>query len=177
MNKNVLISINPQWRELIASGKKTIELRKTKPSVDTTYKCLIYETKGQYIKWTNGWHTKYGYGRGKVVGEFVCNYIDTYECEFSPFDCCYIRQIYKDDNGHEHKLIRLTSKDDDYINWVLPNSCVSYMELKKYMGYGVNRFYGWHISDVKIYDKPKELSEFGLKRPPQSWCYIKENKQ
>jgi len=32
--------------------------------------------------------------------------------------------------------------------------------------------FGWHISDLKIYDKPKELSEFGLNRAPQSWCYV-----
>ena len=57
--------------------------------------------------------------------------------------------------------------------------------------------YGWHISDLKIYDRPKELSEFSpadcgkkrcfscecfdtekpsctLKRPPQSWMYVEE---
>lgn len=58
--------------------------------------------------------------------------------------------------------------------------------------------YGWHISDLKIYDTPKQLSEFSrpfencigkvcdeygcaycengghTKRPPQSWCYVEE---
>lgn len=34
--------------------------------------------------------------------------------------------------------------------------------------------FGWHISDLKIYDEPKELSEFGLTRSPQSWCYVEE---
>ena len=49
--------------------------------------------------------------------------------------------------------------------------------------------YGWHISDLVIYDDPKELSEFRLSeyrygkimlpprnitRPPQSWCYVEE---
>ena len=33
---------------------------------------------------------------------------------------------------------------------------------------------GWYISDLKIYDEPKELSEFGLKRAPRSWCYVEE---
>lgn len=60
--------------------------------------------------------------------------------------------------------------------------------------------YGWHISNLKIYDTPRELSEFRrackndwycescamyreheeicgnaslrLRRPPQSWCYV-----
>lgn len=38
--------------------------------------------------------------------------------------------------------------------------------------------YGWHISDLKIYDKPRELSEFWdrkkITRPPQSWQYVEE---
>jgi predicted transcriptional regulator len=35
--------------------------------------------------------------------------------------------------------------------------------------------YGWHIPiKVDIYDEPKELSEFGLSKAPQSWCYVKE---
>ena len=49
--------------------------------------------------------------------------------------------------------------------------------------------YGWHISNLKIYDDPKQLSEFKgvrktkfgyapveIKRPPQSWCYVEELK-
>ena len=38
-------------------------------------------------------------------------------------------------------------------------SCVGYKGLYEYLGtkeYG----YGWHITDLVIYDKPKELSEF-----------------
>ena len=34
--------------------------------------------------------------------------------------------------------------------------------------------YGWHISALVIYDKPKEVSADGLPRPPQSWCYVEE---
>ena len=29
-------------------------------------------------------------------------------------------------------------------------------------------------SDLVIFDKPKELSDFGLNRAPQSWCYVEE---
>lgn len=28
------------------------------------------------------------------------------------------------------------------------------------------------ISNLVIYDKPKELSDLGLTRPPQSWQYV-----
>ena len=45
MSKAVLISIRPTWCELIANGEKTIEVRKTRPKLDTPFKCYIYCTK------------------------------------------------------------------------------------------------------------------------------------
>ena len=62
-----------------------------------------------------------------------------------------------------------------------------------YLGNG-GEGYGWHISDLMIYDKPRELSEFRyyntsvkvengiilptheIKRPPQSWMYVEEQR-
>ena len=43
--KSVLISIQPKWCELIASGKKTVEVRKSAPRLETPFKCYIYQTK------------------------------------------------------------------------------------------------------------------------------------
>lgn len=47
--------------------------------------------------------------------------------------------------------------------------------------------YGWHISDLRIYERPRKLQEltglrntrFGMEpveitRPPQSWGYVRE---
>ena len=78
--KSVLISIQPKWCELIASGKKTVEVRKTRPKLDLPFKCYIYETKGKQVEKITGCDITY-YGRGKVIGEFVCDKIDNYECE------------------------------------------------------------------------------------------------
>lgn len=36
--------------------------------------------------------------------------------------------------------------------------------------------YGWHISNLRIYDTPRELTAYGIKRPPQSFCYVEELK-
>ena len=58
MSKAVLISIRPGWCEKIISGQKTIEVRKTRPKMDTPFKCYIYKC-----------------GNGKVVGEFLCDEI------------------------------------------------------------------------------------------------------
>ena len=44
----VMLSIKPKYCELIASGEKTIEVRKTKPKIEKTFKCYIYCTKESY---------------------------------------------------------------------------------------------------------------------------------
>lgn len=157
--KSVLISIRPKWCALIASGKKTIEVRKTAPKLPTPFKCYIYCTQDKRISF---WKSKtYAYaddrshnmydirGNGKVIGEFVCD------------------------------LIGLHPGID------VPSSCVPIEELKKYAN--GKMLVRWHISDVKIYDKPREVSEFighrktkfgfepvAIKRPPQSWCYVED---
>ena len=70
--KAVLMSIRPQWCELIASGKKTIEVRKTRPKLETPFKVYIYCTKTGFVP-----GEKYGFkawaSMGKVMGEFICD--------------------------------------------------------------------------------------------------------
>ena len=153
MSKAVLISIRPKWCELIASGKKTIEVRKTRPNMLAPFKCYIYQTQG---KVGTGLYKHGGVeimGRdvknGKVIGEFICDEID---------------KIRVFENGTVQFWMRNN----------LHKSCIEYDELADYIGWG-KQGYGWHISDLVIYDKPKELSEFGLNMPFQSLGYVYEN--
>ena len=132
--KQVLISIQPKWCELIASSKKTVEVRKTKPKLDTPFKVYIYETQGRtetpFVD-EEGHHIFKG--RGQVIGEFVCDRIVQFE-----------NSIY----------------DEAFIE-TRKRSCVPMGELLVYIGvkdYG----YGWHITDLVVYDEPRELSEFRL---------------
>lgn len=132
--KSVLISIRPQGTEKIVSGEKTIEVRKTAPK-EVPFKAYIYETQGQYIKFTHGAHTKYGYGRGKVIGEFICDKVERLEEHIEQGGLYYILS----DTFNEQAQLD---------NWELHD-------------YGKGKtLYGWHISDLKIYDKPRELNEF-----------------
>lgn len=192
--KSVLLSIRPRWCELIASGKKTIEVRKTRPKLETPFKCYIYCTEDERDSdrlWILGKQSRAKYfgltavcctcgetpkhdfeGNGKVIGEFVCDGVyENISC-----DC--------------------------------EGSCVSASELKEYAN--GKTLYGWHISDLKLYDELKGLGEFHRKceslrcegcehlkyqrvnsseydydceylgyqipltRPPQSWCYVEE---
>ena len=168
MSKAVMISIRPKWVEKIANGEKTIEVRKTRPKLETPFKCYIYETQGC---WERDGLMEFRLG-GRVIGEFTCD---------------RIFPINVFDNGSIQ-------------NWIfehMERSCLTYEELAGYIGNG-RTGYGWHISDLKIYDTPKKLSEFKglckvesdccacpyynyskmdcdgrtIKRPPQSWCYV-----
>lgn len=143
MSEAVLISIQPRWCELIASGRKTIEVRKTKPKLQTPFKCYIYCTQGSSKDLRIIKQSTY-HNRMKVIGEFVC---DRIRCE--------------------------TEIADGLVDEVLEStSCVSARELYEYAN--GSALYAWHISNLKIYDKPKELNEFHFLKPPQSWCYVEE---
>lgn len=160
--KSVLISIKPKWCELIASGKKTIEVRKTRPKLETPFKVYIYCTQGTLADLGTIGQSMYE-KRMKVIGEFVCDEIFT------------LWSGYAGENG------------DD---------CLTFDERECYLGFnedGSNRMgYGWHISDLVIYDKPRELSEFKcaeyqygrihlparpISRVPQSWMYVESEEQ
>lgn len=173
--KAVLMSIRPEWCELIASGKKTVEVRKTIPRkfvhdrfygghVVEPFKVYIYETQGYSAApqvFEDG--TMIFRGRGKVIGEFVCDEV----VELAPLN-----------------------RADDTVE---EKACMSREEIVRYLK---GKGYAWHISDLVIYDKPKELNEFkqchkcpygyeectrheyscngayNVQNSPQSWCYV-----
>ncbi len=233
MNKAIMLSIRPKYCELIANGKKTIEVRKTKPKIAPPFKCYIYCTKPNrkhqticgcmvlnddelYLHPTQGIkhgdsielmcrddYTKDNFLNGKVIGEFVCDKIDTYDDE---------------------AINAFTS--EDYAQWNdmdIYRACIHPEDLQDYAN--GKWLYGWHISDLLLYDKPMVLwvfsfmykdaikncnniiragqpetviknggwiqGSFGclksgipewckncltkpLTRPPQSWCYVEE---
>lgn len=164
--KSILISIQPKWCAKIASGKKTVEVRKTCPKLDTPFKCYIYCTKSvqkNRIQKVNDTGAIYFDSdlfcpylddeievlNGKVIGEFVCDKVSTYYYGNTSFptpsfdgdeSCCECGDGYW-----------ITLED-------VERACLTDEEIEKY-GKG-KTLYGWNISDLKIYDKPKELNEF-----------------
>lgn len=162
--KSVMISVHPEWVQKILSGEKTVEVRKTVPKIKKPFKCYIYCTKEkpgrkhQYEAFgLNGRPVQCG---GYVVAEFTCDDTRCFDVPYPAFQ----------------------SKMDKSI---LKQSCLTYYQLHRYAYH--DKLYGWHISDLLIYDEPKELSEFTglrktkfgyaptkLERPPQSWYYVEE---
>jgi len=187
--KSVLISIRPYWCGLIANGQKTIEVRKTRPKLETPFKCYIYCT--QYLR--NGVYLtpKALCGVGKAIAEFVCD------------------EIY---------MLAPTNEAPEQVD-VEAESCLTREQIVKYLRC---KGYAWHISNLKIYDKPRELNNYTkygytdecpqqlgeiknckynewdiaedsstcafvydfridkcpycrISKAPQSWCYVEEN--
>ena len=189
MSKAVLISIRPEWCEKIINGRKTIEVRKTLPKMDTPFKCYIYCTAGRpdlnipisqerlmrdYLETGSMKSMNCPLGNGKVIGEFTCN---------------RVTNLFSNS--------RFWLDEDDVLH-----TCLSAAEMRKYAN-GAHGLYGWHISNLKIYDTPKELIEFhtwkkckscsksgyestaciydencmipaAITKAPQSWCYVEE---
>lgn len=172
MSKAVLISIRPKWCEKIVNGEKTVEVRKTSPKMKTPFKCYIYCTQPKYP------HEDFiatDYPKPQFYGGGKV--IGEFTCD----------RIYE--------LAPLNHAPND----VEQQACLTREEIVRYLkGVGC----GWHISDLKIYDAPRELGEFRrvcvndlycescamcwkngencgneslrLKRPPQNWCYVEE---
>lgn len=196
--KSVLISIKPKWCEKIASGEKTIEVRKSAPK-EVPFKAYIYATRpkkfykcgavstSDELLWLANGKVEMGDGfkfwadgdeyqclNGRIIGEFICNEVEEFhEWELSP-------------QG------KFADFERERLEKFLTDACLSEEEVVRYrenLPY-CKPLYGWHISDLKIYDKPKKLSEFisskpknkfrahgdNLTRPPQSWIYVEEQK-
>lgn len=196
--KSVMLSIQPKWVEKIVKGEKTIEVRKSRLKIDTPFKCYIYCTKDKRLvcKFDKG-EDCYGdvlkeplyvhrhcwindnIVDGKVIGEFICDKVYSIKNRGSRFS--------------------VADEEQSVTNEIARQSCLDYDDMVGYLGNKDG--YGLHITALKIYDKPKELSEFcipckvscencknplyfeclceekGKKivtRPPQSWQYVEE---
>ena len=142
-----MVSIRPEWVKKIVNGEKIIEVRKSAPK-ELPFKAYIYCTKdrknllpierGKVLQKVNFWeNTDAYYGFGKVIGEFICDKVERFS------------------------VGSLRSDDIEKL------ACLSYNEMINYFykpeeldGKTAKQGFAWHISDLKIYDKPKELSEF-----------------
>lgn len=157
--KSILISIKPKWVAKILNGEKTIEIRKTMPKCDLPITVYIYCTKWSDNGYTNTL-TRMKNGSFHNLKKF-----DEFTDEF-------IQNI--DETGFTGKVVaKFTLNKVEEIgmwnyseygtrtlceNHLSIKSCLDAYELKDYLKGKIG--YAIHISDLEIFDKPKELSEF-----------------
>lgn len=174
----IMISVKPEWCRKILNGEKIGELRTTIPKCELPFKAYLYCTKCKDKKRYSDevdipLETGMYMGNGRVVAEWIVKEYDKYT-----------------DLTNTANLQRICKR-----------CCVSDKKVWEYSKQGTKLIYDLHIDDLKIYDEPKELSEFckayrenqnfcktaicgafercklqKLKRPFQSWGYVEELK-
>jgi hypothetical protein len=166
----ILASIKPYYYYLIAEEKKKIEVRKSALK-DLPQDIVFYMSKDEksFAKIPKEFQEKYRKHFGKVGLAIVCDRIDEFYCASVPYQKennlgyghFVDNGVYKVNGWHEGVVFE---RNDRHIDSMLKNNdlkemCLSAQEIFDYIGIG-KHLYGWYISDLKIYDKPKELSEF-----------------
>ena len=180
--KAVMLSLRPQWCEKIFNGSKTIEVRKSRPSIDTPFTVYVYQTKHKGGKKIVSEVLNSVYGGGKVIGSFVCDRI--------------------------REIIPLGLRGFKLGAEWLKEMCLSKEQLDEYGG--LKTLYSWHITEPKLFDKPRDITEFALygrcaedcdeydicardsedgrmsckyfkrtflERPPQSYCFVETDEK
>ncbi len=196
MNPAVMLSIRPEWCEKILNGKQTVAVCKTFPHDHMPFKCYIYCTKPKK--------------RHKSIGGFYGFEDELYRKPNGEIKCGDSTELVLCKNISENNFLSgmvvgefVCDRFDNLFRnsrfwleeWEKP-TCMTAKELLKYSK-GSESLYAWHISDLKIYDKPKELSLFKrnttrrvynrqsgrfetthfngeVHEPPKSWCYVEE---
>ena len=154
--KAIMISIKPEFVQKILNGNKTIEILKTKPSCEIPCKVYIYCTKGKSDKdslvVSHSLPAIMPYrANERVVAEFTLNKVDILERDLNDW---------------------LPKNRYDVANDLFKNINLNQEQLWN-CGQG-KTLYAWHIDDLKVYDKPKELSEFS-EFIPNNKCEKHEN--
>ena len=156
--KSVLISLSPYYYYLIGEGFKKIEVRKSFPKAENWNKTVLcYMTKDlkSFARIPDVFQEKYAPHIGNVGMRFVCD--DVFACNYD----------YSDGVDIDDDSLLFTRLERDEINIYAKGKTI----------------YCWHISNLKIYDKPTDLSRFSkvgfgspvpLIHPPQSWCYAEK---
>lgn len=129
----VMLSIHPKWVEKISAGWKTLELRKTVPNLPRPFKCYIYQTKHRWAFKLLRSLKLYNLADRLAIG--FGKVIGEFVCDHILGHC----EMANADIAEQQSRVRRDK--------ILEYS-------------GGKEVYGWHISDLMIYSKPRELQDF-----------------
>lgn len=196
MRKGVIFSINPVHVRSMEILEKKFEVRKIIPKIEFPFNAYIYcTTNGYNDLFRNSDVTaldreKWSERKGKVVGEFVCDY---------SFEIVELNEIHTEVAGNPIERWHEWNDAPEEIKSqadIEKATCLSFQQIVEYMG-NKGIVSCLHISDLKMYEQPKDLSDFKpwhreckysdlglaipdcwtchackMERPPQSWCYV-----
>lgn len=165
--KAVMKSVSPRICEKVANGNCTILVSKTAPKCGLPFKGYIYATNGEMLfdvrreiylppkvrikpfrlffgKSNGALYPSIPIVNRKVIGEFICDKIIEWQY----------------DRGHQY-YVEYPDDCTSYFPYLKRHSEATGLKCSEIEEFGKGKtLYGWHISDLKIYDTPKTLVEF-----------------
>lgn len=142
--KTMMIAIKPWWAERILKGEKTVELRKILPSRTSNERWPF-----KVLLYCTKGGGKFPEWEQKVIGEVTCK---------------EIRTVYG--------FVKGTERTYGINRQLLKKSCVSQDALLKYAD--GRPVYGMILEQPVEYQRKRELEEYGVKWPPQSYIYVED---
>lgn len=151
----VMISVHPEWCEMILQKQKTLEIRKSSPKSLFPFRVYLYATVSRPT-WFRHEPTGPVELSGMVIGDFICDEVVRFDVPYP----AYRRSLPA---------------------WITDQSCVGYYQLHRYaLASNDCKLHAWRISDFRAYEKPLDIGHFlnskgkVMTRPPQSWCYCEK---
>lgn len=173
MKQAILASTQSIWLEKILNGKKNREMRRTKPQCELPIDVYLYCAKAKsrseqlvrclddvwrVIGCADGWvfDKDPNSFNGKVVGKFTLKTIESVGFDW---------QTFMETEGEIRKF--------NFTDEQLTKLCMSVDEANKYALQNTKKDVQlWHIDDLVIFDKPKELCDFHPYFPKlERWCH------
>ena len=155
--KAIMISDKPKWCALTMNGKKHIEVRKNKALASAIQKLI----------------DEYGYAEFYVYCSLAKHIKDYLQIENGKYVCSVPKDYEKILNGKIKFKFRCYKVEEIKLNLgarlftktfneeeLLKNACLTTNEIEDYLFSNAMQGYAIHISDLEIFDKPKEISEF-----------------
>ena len=160
--KAVMKSVSTQICEKVTCGDCTILVSKTAPKYKVPFKGYIYcckaKSQWRYSDYEGAYENSKGeivYAQQHIIGEFMCDEIIEWQY----------------DKGHQY-YVDYPDDCTSYFPYLKCHSEATGLKCSEIENYGKGKtLYGWHISELKIYDKPKELSEFYRPCSYSGICY------
>ena len=169
----ILISIKPKWAEKILNGEKTIEVRKSTALYKAIQKLIDENGYAEFYVYCSKINRKDYHLIESITDKGETEYeVDYYIGSEGYLDYCFDGKVMFKFRCYNVEEILIKLNGNYYTNTLsnnklLTKSCLSQNEIFEYTNAHVSKIgcylfsgYAIHISDLEIFDKPKELSEF-----------------
>ena len=159
---SIIMSIRPEWSVKEMNGIKTEEIRKNLGKLKPPFKVYAYVTKGKpYLYEYDGFHLTPTRSWSELHDNGDREWFNIEEFGELNGKVCF---EFVCDQVSDLRTVHVVNLE--------ALSCLTREELQAYYDKGRKGAYSLHISELKVYDRPKELGEFhkvGFNEAMKNW--------